>query len=118
LRAACPGREIGVGFGVRHRRYGAADADLAVERLPVKGEGCLGVGSQFLTLPAFVVRIEDEAVLVEPLEQDHPDVRQPVAVDGSQGHGVRIVRLAAARVLEPCGKKAKRFRTFGEITRR
>ncbi len=97
--------EIGVGLGVGHRRHRPADAHLAAQGLPVKQQRRLGVGRQFASLGAPEVGVEDEPCLVETLEQHGARVGQAVGVDGRQGHGVGVGRLAPGGGGQPFGEQ-------------
>ena len=71
----------------------------------------------FAPLRALEIRVEDEAALVEPLEQNHPDIRHAVRVDGRQRHAVRVVGLALGGVVQPFGEQPERLGALGEVTR-
>jgi hypothetical protein len=76
----------------------------------------LAVG-ELAPLLAAVIAVEDEAAPVESLEQHHPDIGQPVGIDGRQRHRFGIGGLGLAGILEPGRKQSKRFLGLGEIAR-
>src|SRR5262249_35174681 len=63
--------EVARGFLGRDAGHRTGQADLAVELRPVEEEGRAQILGDLLPLLAFVVRVENESALVEPLEQDH-----------------------------------------------
>src|SRR5436190_2121143 len=98
--AVRPRREVLVRFLRRHARDRAFDADLAPEGVPVDEERRARVRLELPALAARVVRVEDEPLLVEALEQHHPQGRLPLARRGRERR-----RLGRAhdgpRLLEP-----------------
>ena len=108
--------EIGIGFRGADRLHRPAQPHLAPQRFPVERKARLGVVGEFAPLLAAVVAVEDEAALVEPLEQHHPDIGQPVGIDGRQRHRFGIGGLGLAGILEPGGEQPQRLLGFGEIT--
>src|SRR3982075_969692 len=118
LRQARTGREIAVGLAVVDPLDRAAQADLAVQRLPVEEQGALGASIKLATLLAVDVGVEHEPALVEALHQHHADVGPAVGVDGGERHGGGVARLAPNRLLEPGGKQPQRLRGLGGNTRR
>ena len=74
------------------------------------------MGCQFPALGAPGVGEEDEAALVQPLQQHHAGIGKAILVHGRQRHGVRIVGLGLAGLLQPLGEKTEWFGRFGEIT--
>ena len=72
LGAARADREVGVDVGPRERRRGAVDADLPLERVPREEQRDPRVAGQLGALAGAGVGVEDEAVLVDALEQHQP----------------------------------------------
>src|SRR5262249_37715582 len=85
--------EIGVGFGVGDALDLALDPHLAPQRLPMEAESRLLLAADLSTLPALILGVEDEALVVMALQQHHADRRHPVGADSRQGHGIGIVGL-------------------------
>ena len=96
----------------------AAQADLAVERFPVKQEGGLRLRLQLAALPAAGIGVEDETLGVEALHQHHPEIRQAIGADGRKRHGVRVARLARDRLGHPGREQAQGLVGGREITSR
>ncbi len=71
------------------------------------------IGSELLALCALQVGVEDKAVRIRTLQQDHPRVRHAVRVDRRQGHGVGIVGLALRGLLQPGVEQGERVGAFG-----
>ena len=71
-----------------------------------------------MTLHAVEIGVEDEAALIETLQQHHPRIGQPVGIDGGERHGVRIDRLGALGLGKPRRKQPERLVGFGEVTAR
>jgi hypothetical protein len=118
LRQARASREIGIGFGGRNLDHRSTQADLPLERLPMKNRTGRRTSGQFLPLLAGLVRVEHESAVVETLEKHHPYVRQTVAIDRRERHGVGIHRLGLLGVLEPSGEQPQRLVGVGKVTRR
>ena len=76
----------------------------------------LGLRDELAALGALVIRVEDEPVLVEILQQHHADIGQAVRVDGGERHGVRIVRLALLGLEKPGSEEAEGIASFREVT--
>jgi hypothetical protein len=55
-------------------------------------------------LAALVARVENEAALVEVLQQHDARRRPAVAGHGRERHRVRLVQLGGERLLEPTGE--------------
>jgi hypothetical protein len=55
-------------------------------------------------LAALEIRIEDEAALVEALEQHHARRRPARCVGRREGHGVGVIGLARLGLLQPRGE--------------
>ena len=108
--AALARGEIGVGLGGADLRHRPAHPHLLPEALPVEAERRLGVGEQLPPLGALEIGEEDEPRRVEALEQHHPHVGQPVAVDGGERHRVGVVGLGGLRRLKPFAEKGDRLR--------
>src|SRR6185312_10026960 len=115
LARTCARCEIRVSFSVA-RRFGATlDADLNLHRRPVEAQRAVRVGEQLAPLASFVVGVEDEAALVESLEE-HDSVRwAAVCTDGCHRHGVRIGE-AFTRKLRRCAREqlGEALEWFGE----
>jgi hypothetical protein len=118
LRHARAGGEIAVRLIRRDRLDTSAQPDLALQRLPIERQRRLRRCAQFPALHAVDVRVEDEAALVEALQQDHARIGQSVAIDGRQRHGVRIDRLRPFGLGEPGREQAQRLIGRGEVTGR
>ena len=84
----------------------------------MKHQRSLGVAGELAALLALRIGIENEAALVEALEQHHAGVGQAVGVDGGERHGGGIARLALGRLLEPGGEQLQRLVGLSEITAR
>src|SRR5215471_15837553 len=110
------GREIGVRLSVVDDFDAAAQAHLAAERLPVKGERGSRVEAEFPPFLAVSIGVEHQTALVETLEQHHPHVRQPVRIDGRDRHCVGVDRLRSCRLLEPRREKREGIFRTPEIT--
>ena len=61
-------REIRIRFGGRKLRDTPGDAYLAVQITPVKYQGRMRIGRQFLSLAALIIGEEKEAALIDTLE--------------------------------------------------
>src|SRR6185295_17799990 len=70
LAAAVPAGEIGVRLLGAHRLGRAQNHDLLLELAPVEVEAHLGIAEDLPSLAALQVGVEDEAPLVEALEED------------------------------------------------
>jgi hypothetical protein len=110
--------EIGVGLGVADNRDGPANPDLPAQALPVEQHCGLALAEQFLALLALGVGVEDEAIGIVALEQDHADIGQALGIDRRERHAVGIVGLGAPGLLEPFGKQRKRRIALREVTAR
>ena len=104
LAAARARREVRVRLGVAHRLRGALDAHLHLERLPVEAQRGALRRQQLAPLSALVVRVEDEAALVDVLEQDDANARLrrvastvPSANAVGSGRTSRGSRVASSR---------------------
>src|SRR5262249_9041845 len=75
---AWPRGEVGHGLGFGDQLDGPLDANLAAERLPVEGERRTRVEGELRSLATVVVRVEDEAALVERLQQNEANGRPSV----------------------------------------
>ena len=95
----------------------AAEAHLPPQRFPVKAHGCLHAAKDFTPFRALKIRVEDESSLVEPLEKNHPDIRQSITIDGRQRDTVRVIRLALGGVIQPFGEQPEGFGGAREVTR-
>src|SRR6185312_10235988 len=104
LAAACSAVEVGFRFFGRGALHGAGDADLARQQVPVEEERRTRVLGQLVTLLALVVRVEDEAALIEALEQDGPRRGDTVARRGRQCHRVDLAATLRQRLAHPLGK--------------
>src|SRR6185312_5403401 len=111
-RARC---EIRVSLGVAGRLGAALDAYLNLHRRPVEAQRAVRVGEQFSPLASFVVGVEDEAALVERLEEHDSVGRAAVGSHSCQRHGVGIGE-AFARKLSRCAREELReaLEWFGE----
>ncbi len=68
-------------------------------------QGGPGVGRQFAPLGALQVGVEDEAGLVEALQQHGARIGQALGVDRGEGHGVGICRFRPPRLRQPVGEQ-------------
>src|SRR5690554_6823320 len=102
---------IGVGLGGTDPLHAALDAHLPFQGRPEEAHGRPGVGLQLGTLGAVVVSEEGEALIVQPLEQQHSAVGAAVGIDGGQGHGVGFDRQALGfdGLGEPLAKQRQRL---------
>ena len=98
---ARPALEIRIRLRVADPDHRAACADLPPQAFPVQHEGGLRLAEQFAALVGFRVRVENEAVLVDAVQQHHADIRQAVGIDGRESHGVRVVELGRPCLLHP-----------------
>ena len=108
LAAAGAPARVRLGLLAETRVDRPLDADLAAERLPVEQQRRARVRDELAALAAAVVREEDEAALVERLQQDHPQRRRAVGRRGRERHRLGIDRLGRARVLEPAPELGQR----------
>jgi hypothetical protein len=65
-----------------------------------------------------LVRVEHESPVIEAFQEHHPYVRQTVAIDRRERHGVGIHRLGLLGVIEPSGEQPQRLVGVGKVTRR
>lgn len=72
----------------------AEDADLFVDLAPVEGEGGARVLCELARLARGVVGVEDEAAVVELLEEDDAGGGDARGGRGGEGHGLGLVDLA------------------------
>src|SRR5205085_434834 len=77
-------REVSVGFLVRDGRHTALNAHLALQWLPVKAHRCLSAREELASLPALVVRVEDEALFVDALQQENAHRRLSIGANSCQ----------------------------------
>ena len=108
--------EIGVGLVVADGLHGAADPHLPAQRLPVEAHRGLPGGEDLPALAALEIRVEDEALRVEALEQHHAHVGQAIRIDGRQRDAVRVVRLGEGGFLQPGAEKLQGLVGLGEVT--
>jgi tRNA1Val (adenine37-N6)-methyltransferase len=96
--------EIRLALLAGHRGDRAGDGDLALDGGPEEDERGAGVGGQLGALAAPVVGEEDEAPVVHALEEHGAGGRVAVGGGGGEGHGVGLVHLGAACLVEPAGE--------------
>src|SRR5215208_79307 len=84
LAAARAAGEVGVRLGVAHLLDASFHAHLQLQRLPVEAHRRPRVRQQLPALAALVVRVEDEALLIGALEQQHADRRLAIGVHRAQ----------------------------------
>jgi tRNA1Val (adenine37-N6)-methyltransferase len=101
--------EIVLALLAGYRGDPAKDSDLALDGCPEEDQGSVGAGGQLGALAAAVVGEEDKSTVVDALEQHHARGRVPVGVGGGEGHGVGLVHLGAARLVEPAGELLERI---------
>ena len=89
--------EVGVGLAVGHGNGAAVDAHLARERRPVDAEDHLGPRGDLAGLLAAEVREEDEAALVDVLDQHDAAPTAGRRRRPSEAGGLRIVPTARPR---------------------
>src|SRR5205807_467176 len=100
--------EVRLRLGLRYPLDRALDSHLAPERVPVEQERGARVLRQLSALPALVPGEEDEAALVELLQQHHPHRRAAVAGGRRDGHGFGSPDSGLPGLLEPERELAKR----------
>jgi hypothetical protein len=107
LAAARAAVEIRVGFSGDHLLHAAFDADLLVERDPVKAQRGERILDQFPPLATLVVSEKPEAALVDRAHQHHPRRRPPVGVGCRQrrGYGINLMRPSPLRRAEELGNR-------------
>ena len=99
--------EVGVALGLRQALDGTLDAHRAVDLQPAEGQRRVGVRGQGASLGRVVVRVEAEAALVEPAQQDvardgrarrrRPSRRTSPRARRSRPRGLRRARRGTAR---------------------
>src|SRR5579862_404386 len=99
--AARPRVEILIRFGWCHFGHAAGDANLTVERSPIENQRGIRVFLKLLTFAAFVVREEDEALLVDAFEQHHSGRWFARAGCGGERHGGRLLQSGFEGDFEP-----------------
>ena len=62
------------------------------------------------------IGVENEALLVITLHQDHADVGHALGINGRECHGIRIIRLGSRGVGEPLPKQIEGLLRRGEVT--
>ena len=97
-------REVGVRFGGRKLRDTSGDTHLAVDLAPVKYQGGMGIRGQLLPLTAFVIGKEEEAALIDSLEQDHSRRWAAAGRSGRESHSVRFGEPGAFDGAEPAAE--------------
>ncbi len=60
----------------------------------------------FLTLE---IRVEDEAVVIESLKENHADIGKAILIDRRKRYRIRVIDLGSLRLLQPFRKKLERF---------
>ena len=76
----------------------------------MEAKGRLHVGGEFVALVGFGIGIEDEAVLVETLQQHHAHIGHSVRIGRWPAPWRWVVRLARLRLLQPFGEERERRR--------
>ena len=108
LRAARARAEVRIGLGFRDALDRPFDAHLPPERVPVEEERRPRVRRELGALAALVAGEEDEASLVEALQQHHAHGRPSVARRGREGHRLGGAHSRRPGLLEPGGELAQR----------
>src|SRR6185436_7646334 len=80
LAATFTSREVGIRFTICNFRNTSFDSNLSVQRRPVKAERGFRLRQQLAALSPFVIRVENETALVDPLEQNYAHRRLAIAV--------------------------------------
>ena len=109
-------RVIGVRFRIGDDLHLPAQAHLPTQAFPVETHGRFFLAEDFASLLAFEIRIENEAAIIDVLQQHHTHIRQAVFVHGCECDRVRIVDFGGRCILQPFGKKRERFIFFSEVT--
>ena len=95
------GIEVGVGFGFGQLVDAAFDTHLALQFGPEEGEGDVGVQGDGTALAALIVGEEDEALVVDFLQQHDAGVGVAVFVDGGDVHGGGFMDLGMHGGIQP-----------------
>src|SRR5207249_6835688 len=88
LCAPRPGSEVGNRLGGAYLLDGALDPHLPTRLRPVEEQRRARVLGELSALPALVVREEDEAALVDALQEHHPRRRGAVARRRRERHAI------------------------------
>ena len=94
-----------VGLGVAHGFDRAFDADLPSQGFPVEAQGGVGIFGKLHALAAFEVGVEDEAPIVDSLQEDHANRRHSGGVGGRERHGVGVLGLRFFRIGHPLAEQ-------------
>src|SRR5580700_495775 len=113
LAVARPRGEIGVGLVIGDERDDAFDADLPLQRFPVKAQRCMRVRGQLLGLAALEIGVKYEAPRIRPLQQHRTQRGDAVAGRCGERHCFGQW-LASGGPLEPAFKWRKRL-LFGDF---
>jgi hypothetical protein len=96
-----PRREIGVGLRRRDGLHRSLDTDLAEQRLPVEAQRRPGMRREVPSLAALGIGVEDEAALVDALQQHDAGRRPAILADRRQRHRMRVARLGLPGLVQP-----------------
>src|SRR5829696_6128598 len=89
LTTSRPRPEVLRRLAFAHLLDAALDANLSSQRLPVENERGPRVHLELATFPALVVRVEDEAVRLEAMQEDDSGRGPSIRRRGRQRHGLR-----------------------------
>jgi len=87
----------------------AFDANLPSQGMPVEHERSLRVSLELATFPALVVRVEDEAVLVDAMQEDDPGGGPSVRIRSRQSHRLGHRQAKSPSLVEPCSELLHRI---------
>src|SRR5215210_9249668 len=87
-----------------HALDAAFEANLPAQGLPVEDERGPRVRLEVATFPAFVVCVEDEAVIVDSVQENDPGRGSSVRIRGRQSHGLGHRQAKSPSLVEPCSE--------------
>ena len=102
--------KISLRFFTRGLFHFSADTNLPVEFNPVKPKRCVRIRVELFPFGAVVIRKEDEAVLIETLQENDSHRRSRVATRRRKAHRVDITNAGLDRGGEPIRKLPDRIR--------
>jgi len=94
-------REIGLGLLTRNLFGHTDNGNLAIQGKPRKEKRNRRVGGDVAPLAAFIVREEEEGVVADVFQQDHPGRRLLGHCGSTQYHGVGSRQSSGYRIFEP-----------------
>src|SRR6478609_2194477 len=84
------------------------DSHLPAQRVPIEEQRATWIGVEFVTLATGVVRVEDEATVVEALDQHHANRRRAVERRRGERRGLRHPDASSLSVPKPDAELTQR----------